>query len=55
VVRQRVSGPPLYAENLICGLGRLAGHDRRLANQPRALAGVLDIAAVRGARFCGRA
>jgi len=44
---------PLYAENLICGLARLAGYPVGVvANQPRALAGVLDIASsVKGARF----
>lgn len=42
-----------YAENLIVGFGRLAGKSIGIvANQPAALAGVLDIhASVKGARF----
>ena len=42
-----------YAENLIVGFGRLAGRSVGIvANQPSALAGVLDIhASVKGARF----
>jgi propionyl-CoA carboxylase beta chain len=44
---------PLFAENIICGLARLDGHPIGVvANQPRALAGVLDISSsVKGARF----
>jgi propionyl-CoA carboxylase beta chain len=44
---------PLYAQNLIVGFARLDGHTVGVVgNQPRALAGVLDIAAsVKGARF----
>ena len=42
-----------WAENLICGFARLGGYPIGVvANQPRALAGVLDIASsVKGARF----
>src|SRR5690242_18406484 len=42
-----------WAENLICGFARLNGHVVGVVgNQPRALAGVLDIASsVKGARF----
>jgi propionyl-CoA carboxylase beta chain len=42
-----------YAENLVCGFARLAGHAVGIVgNQPRSLAGVLDIdSAVKGARF----
>ena len=42
-----------WAENLICGFARLGGYPVGVvANQPRALAGVLDIASsVKGARF----
>lgn len=42
-----------YAENIIVGFGRLAGRSIGvIANQPAALAGVLDIhASVKGARF----
>jgi propionyl-CoA carboxylase beta chain len=42
-----------YAQNLICGFSRLAGTTVGVVgNQPRALAGVLDIdASVKGARF----
>src|SRR6187401_488216 len=42
-----------WAENLICGFARLNGHSIGVVgNQPRALAGVLDIdSSVRGARF----
>jgi acetyl-CoA carboxylase carboxyltransferase component len=44
---------PLYAPNIVIGLGRLAGHVVGVVgNQPRALAGVLDIdASIKGARF----
>jgi acetyl-CoA carboxylase carboxyltransferase component len=44
---------PLYAENIVCGLARLGGHPVGVvANQPRALAGVLDIgSSVKAARF----
>ncbi|MGN6380589.1 MAG: acyl-CoA carboxylase subunit beta, partial [Gaiellales bacterium] len=44
---------PLFAENIICGLARLGGHPVGVvANQPRALAGVLDISSsVKAARF----
>src|SRR5436190_2396360 len=44
---------PRWAENLICGFARLGGYPVGVvANQPRALAGVLDIASsVKGARF----
>ena len=42
-----------WAENLICGFARLNGHVIGIVgNQPRALAGVLDIdSSVKGARF----
>jgi propionyl-CoA carboxylase beta chain len=42
-----------YATNLICGFARLGGHAVGIVgNQPRQLAGVLDIdASVKGARF----
>ena len=42
-----------WAENLICGFARLNGHAVGVVgNQPRALAGVLDIdSSVKGARF----
>jgi propionyl-CoA carboxylase beta chain len=42
-----------YAENIICGFGRIGGMSIGIvANQPAFLAGVLDInAAVKGARF----
>jgi propionyl-CoA carboxylase beta chain len=42
-----------FAENIVCGLARLGGHVVGVvANQPRALAGVLDIdASVKAARF----
>jgi propionyl-CoA carboxylase beta chain len=42
-----------YAENLVCGFARLAGHSVGIVgNQPRSLAGVLDIdSSVKGARF----
>jgi propionyl-CoA carboxylase beta chain len=42
-----------YAENLVCGFARLAGHVVGVVgNQPRSLAGVLDIdSSVKGARF----
>jgi propionyl-CoA carboxylase beta chain len=42
-----------YAENLVCGFARLAGHAVGIVgNQPRTLAGVLDIdSSVKGARF----
>src|SRR3989454_2094372 len=42
-----------WAENLVCGLARLNGHSVGVVgNQPRALAGVLDIdSSVKGARF----
>jgi propionyl-CoA carboxylase beta chain len=42
-----------YATNLICGFARLGGHTVGIVgNQPRQLAGVLDIdASVKGARF----
>ncbi len=44
---------PLYATNLITGFSRLGGHSVGVvANQPRSLAGTLDIdASVKGARF----
>ncbi len=44
---------PLYAENIVCGLARLGGYPVGVvANQPRALAGVLDIrSSVKAARF----
>src|SRR5947209_3558258 len=42
-----------WAENLVCGFARLGGHSVGVVgNQPRALAGVLDIdSAVKAARF----
>ncbi len=42
-----------WAENLVCGFARLAGHPVGIvANNPRALAGTLDIdSSVKGARF----
>src|SRR5919199_1178146 len=42
-----------YAENLVCGFARLGGHVVGIVgNQPRTLAGVLDIdSSVKGARF----
>ena len=42
-----------YAENIVCGFARLGGHSVGIvANQPAALAGVLDIdASVKAARF----
>jgi propionyl-CoA carboxylase beta chain len=42
-----------WAENLVCGFARLGGHVVGIVgNQPRALAGVLDIdSSVKGARF----
>ncbi len=44
---------PLYAQNLVIGFARLNGHAIGVVgNQPKALAGVLDIAAsTKGARF----
>jgi acetyl-CoA carboxylase carboxyltransferase component len=44
---------PLWAENIVCGFARLAGHPVGIvANNPRALAGTLDIdSSVKGARF----
>lgn len=44
---------PFYAQNLITGFARLGGHVVGVvANQPKVLAGVLDIdASVKGARF----
>jgi propionyl-CoA carboxylase beta chain len=44
---------PLYAQNLVVGYARLNGHSVGIVgNQPKALAGVLDIdASVKGARF----
>jgi propionyl-CoA carboxylase beta chain len=44
---------PLYAQNIVIGLARLNGHVVGVVgNQPRALAGVLDIdASIKGARF----
>jgi propionyl-CoA carboxylase beta chain len=44
---------PLWAENLVCGFARLGGHPVGVvANNPRALAGTLDIdSSVKGARF----
>ena len=42
-----------YAENIVCGFARLGGHSVGVVgNQPRALAGVLDIdSSVKAARF----
>jgi propionyl-CoA carboxylase beta chain len=59
VVRRVVDGgeflevSELWAENLICGFARLNGHVVGIVgNQPKALAGVLDIdSSVKGARF----
>lgn len=44
---------PLYAQNLVIGFSRLNGHSVGIVgNQPKALAGVLDIdASIKGARF----
>ncbi len=44
---------PLFAQNLVVGFARLNGHSVGIVgNQPKALAGVLDIAAsTKGARF----
>ncbi|MGB1376462.1 MAG: acyl-CoA carboxylase subunit beta [Miltoncostaeaceae bacterium] len=44
---------PLYAQNLVIGFARLNGHSVGVVgNQPKALAGVLDIdASIKGARF----
>jgi propionyl-CoA carboxylase beta chain len=44
---------PLYAQNVVIGFARLAGRTVGiLANQPRVLAGVLDIkSSIKGARF----
>jgi len=44
---------PRFAENVVCGFARLGGYSVGIvANQPRALAGVLDIdSAVKAARF----
>lgn len=43
---------PEYARNLITGFARLEGRPVGVANQPRSLAGVLDLrAAEKGARF----
>ena len=44
---------PLYADNMIIGLARLAGHSVGIiANQPKVLAGCLDIdASIKAARF----
>jgi propionyl-CoA carboxylase beta chain len=44
---------PLYAQNIVVGFARLNGHAVGVVgNQPRALAGVLDIdASIKGARF----
>ncbi len=44
---------PLYAQNILCGFGRLYGHSVGIvANQPQVLAGCLDIdASVKAARF----
>jgi acetyl-CoA carboxylase carboxyltransferase component len=44
---------PLWAENIICGFARLGGHPVGVvANNPRALAGTLDIdSSVKAARF----
>jgi propionyl-CoA carboxylase beta chain len=48
---------PLYAQNIICGFGRIDGQSVGIvANQPNVLAGVLDISssikAARFVRFC---
>ena len=44
---------PLYADNIVIGLARLAGHSVGIiANQPKVLAGCLDIdASIKAARF----
>ncbi len=44
---------PLWAENIVCGFARLGGHSIGVvANNPRALAGTLDIdSSVKAARF----
>ncbi|HVA20595.1 MAG TPA: carboxyl transferase domain-containing protein, partial [Candidatus Micrarchaeia archaeon] len=44
---------PYHAENIICGFGRLDGHSVGVVgNQPRVLAGALDIeASIKAARF----
>jgi len=44
---------PLYAENIVCGFARLGGYSVGIVgNQPKALAGVLDIASSeKAARF----
>ena len=44
---------PLYAQNIVVGFARLNGHSIGvIGNQPKAMAGVLDIAAsTKGARF----
>ena len=44
---------PLYAQNIVVGFARLNGHSIGvIGNQPKALAGVLDIdASIKGARF----
>jgi acetyl-CoA carboxylase carboxyltransferase component len=44
---------PLWAENVVCGFARLGGHPVGIvANNPRALAGTLDIdSSTKGARF----
>ena len=44
---------PLWAENIVCGFARLGGHCVGIvANNPRALAGTLDIdSSVKAARF----
>jgi propionyl-CoA carboxylase beta chain len=44
---------PHFAENIVCGFARLGGHSVGVVgNQPKALAGVLDIdASVKAARF----
>jgi propionyl-CoA carboxylase beta chain len=44
---------PRFAENIVCGFARLGGHPVGVvANQPKALAGVLDIqSSVKAARF----
>src|SRR4051812_41632703 len=46
---------PLFAENIVCGFARLGGYSVGIVgNQPRALAGVLDIgSAQKGARVVG--
>jgi len=44
---------PFHAQNIICGFGRLGGHSVGVVgNQPRVLAGALDIdASIKAARF----